>query len=253
MGACFGLPGRPVECFRQSAARIPATARAKRVAMAAKPSNNGFSIDASVLPAATVDAKCSINWNFYRSPEGYSYSLVTQPSPPSRFSQSYLLSDAEQNFAIRKAGSAISNFSFIARSLASRCRIDEKKERNGNTVKRCDWPFVLFDFPRRLCRVTRRLSLQIRERNLEIAVNVLHGFQLLNDFARCTYFAFYRQSFPSYLERRYQKGNGSMFPYYRRVTLSRTKSTYSEKGSLDGCNAQRLDVHISPSATLKVA
>jgi len=35
--------------------------------MAAKPSNNGFSIDASVLPAATVDAKCSINWNLYRS------------------------------------------------------------------------------------------------------------------------------------------------------------------------------------------
>lgn len=50
MGACFGLPGRPFECFRQSAARIPATARAKKVAVAARPSSNGLSIDASVFP-----------------------------------------------------------------------------------------------------------------------------------------------------------------------------------------------------------
>lgn len=162
--------------------------------MAAKPSNNGFSIDASVLPAATVDTKCSINWNFYRSlrRDIPISSLVTQPTL--LFPTFYPTRNRTSQFVEQEA-LQVTFLSSLPLSMTSqrRRRIDERKERNGDTIKRYDWSYFSIT-PRGLCRVTRQSSQQIRERNLGIVVNVLHVFQLPNDFARRTCFAFCNSS-----------------------------------------------------------
>lgn len=65
IGACFGLPVLPLECFRYRAARIPATANAKMVAIAANPSNTGLTADISELPIQNYETHNILSFKIY--------------------------------------------------------------------------------------------------------------------------------------------------------------------------------------------